>query len=416
MTGVAPSMDEVDVAIVGGGAAGVAALRRLAEAGKKVLLLEALDRLGGRAHTVHIAGLPIDMGAGWLHSAPRNPWVPIAEARGFELNRALPRWREQWREAGFPKAEQEAAWATFRTFSEALQRQNPPGDRAEALRPEDPSWHPYLDALSGVINGAAIAEMSAADWAAYDAASREVDWRVIAGYGALVSSHAAGLPVALATPVTAIDSTESRLRIETPRGTLRAGAAIVTVSTNVLASGAIALPGHDPVLHAASRLPLGLADKLFFALDRPEDVDADAHLLGNPHTAMTGAYTLRPFGRPIVEYMIGGIAARALEKEGLDGAANFAIEELCSLLGSEWRGRLRLIAGSAWGRETHILGGYSHALPGAHAERQVLRTPIDPRIHFAGEACSDADFSTAHGSYETGIAAAEALLAGREPA
>ncbi len=401
-------MHEVDVAVIGGGAAGIAALRTLAEAGRNVLLLEASDRLGGRAHTVNVAGMPLDLGAGWLHSAEHNPWVKIAEASGFVVDRTLPRWREQWRELGFSKAAQEGAGQAYAAFDEAMRHAR--SDRASDLLPPDGEWNAYLDALSGFINGAPMREMSVADWLAYDDAATETDWRVPDGYGALVAAHATRLPVALGTPATAIDRSGSKLRIETPRGTLAAGAAIVTVSTDVLASGAIELAGHDAILHAASQLPLGLADKLFLALDGDEDIDADAHLLGNPRATITGTYTLRPFGRPVIECMLGGEGARTMEKEGLEGAADFAIGELCALLGSDWRTRLRLIAGSAWGRETFVRGGYSHALPGQAEARKTLATPIDERIRFAGEACSLTEFSTVHGAYRTGIAAAKAAL------
>jgi monoamine oxidase len=402
-------MDEIDIAVIGGGAAGVAAARTLADAGREVLILEASDRLGGRAHTVHVAGLPIDLGAGWLHSAPKNPWVAIAEARGFTICRARPRWGEQWRGLGFSKAEQEGLWSAFAAFQEAMATP-PPSDLASDLLPPDGEWNASLDALSGYINGAPMREMSVADWRAYDEAAINVDWRVADGYGALVAAHAEGLRAALATPVTAIDPSGTRLRIETPRGAIIAQTAIVTVSTNVLASGAIHLPGHDTILHAASELPLGLADKLFFTLEDGEEIDANAHLLGNPRSAITGTYTLRPFGRPVVECMLGGEGARAMEQEGLDGAAAFAVGELCSLLGSEWRKKLRFVAGSAWGRETWVLGSYSHARPDKHGARKMLATPIDPRIRFAGEACSEGEFSTAHGAYNSGVAVAKALL------
>jgi monoamine oxidase len=402
-------MDQIDIAVIGGGAAGVAAARTLADAGREVLILEAGDRLGGRAHTVHVASVPFDLGAGWLHSAPKNPWVAIAEAHGFAVCRSRPRWGEQWRGLGFSKAEQDALWSAFEAFTEAM-RTPPLSDRASDLLPVDGEWNASLDALSGYINGAPMREMSVTDWRAYDEAAIDVDWRVAEGYGALVASHAAGLRVALATPMTAIDPSGTRLRIETQRGTVAANAAIVTVSTNVLASGALRLPGHDAILHAASELPLGLADKLFFMLEGGEEIDDNAHLLGKPRESITGTYTLRPFGRPIVECMLGGEGARVMEKAGLDGAAEFAIGELCGLLGSDWRGKLRFIAGSAWGRETHVLGGYSHALPGKHGAREVLRTPVDPRIRFAGEACSDDEFSTAHGAFNTGVVAAKALL------
>lgn len=402
-------MHEVEFAVIGGGAAGIAAARTLADAGREVLIVEASNRLGGRAHTVHVAGMPIDLGAGWLHSAPKNPWVGIAEARGFSVCRARPRWGEQWRGLGFSEAEQEAMWHAFEAFQQAMETP-PQSDRASDLLPAGGEWNTALDALSGYINGAPMREMSVTDWRAYDEAAINVDWRVIDGYGALVAAHAAGLRVALATPVTAIDCSATRLRLETPRGTITAGAAIVTVSTNVLASGAIALPGHDGILHAAAELPLGLADKLFFTLEDGEEIDDNAHLLGNPRASITGTYTLRPFGRPVVECMLGGEGARAMEKEGLDGAAAFAVGELCNLLGGEWRRKLRFVAGSAWGRENWVLGSYSHALPGQHNVRKVLATPVDPRIRFAGEACSEGEFSTAHGAHNSGVAAAKALL------
>lgn len=401
---------EVEVAVIGGGAAGIAALRTLADAGINALLLEADARLGGRVRTEHVAGMAVDLGAGWLHSAEHNPWVAIAEASGFAVDRSAARWREQWRNLGFPEADQAEAGAAFAALSEAMHAAPPPSDRVSDLLPADPKWHPYLDALSGFINGAPTHQMSAADWSAYDEAATDTNWRIPAGYGALVASHAAGLPVALATPVTAIDRSGTRLRIDTPRGTIIAAQAIVTVSTNVLASGGIALPGHDDVLHAASQLPLGLADKLFLSLEGGEDISDNAHMLGNPHSAVTGTYTLRPFGRPVIECMLGGEGAREMAERGLEGAGAFAIDELCALMGSEWRGRLKLIAGSCWARETHVLGSYSHALPGQAAARQALATPIDERIHFAGEACSPDEFSTAHGAYKTGVVAAQALL------
>ena len=239
------------------------------------------------------------MGAGWLHSATKNPWVSIAEARGFNVYRSPARWGEQWRELGASREEQQALWAAFEAFTAAMHTP-PPSDRASDLLPPDGEWNAALDALSGYINGAPMREMSVTDWLAYDEASIDINWRVLDGYGALVSSHATALPVALATPVTAIDTSNRQLRIETPRGAITANTAIVTVSTNVLASGAIRLPGHDAILHAASELPLGLADKLFFALEGGEEIDDNAHLLGNPRNACTGTVSYTHLTLPTI--------------------------------------------------------------------------------------------------------------------
>ncbi|SFI95840.1 monoamine oxidase [Sphingomonas sp. NFR04] len=412
LTGVRQGMQQFDVIVVGGGAAGIGAARTLADAGKEVLLVEADTRLGGRARTEHVDGMALDLGAGWLHSAEHNPWVEIAALHGFELDQTLPRWREQWRELGFSQAEQRDAARAYDAFETRLRKDPPPGDRAGAALVPDSAWSVWIDAISGFVNGVDTAKLSIADYLAYEDAATETDWRVPAGYGALVTAQAGCLRTALATPITAIDRSSIRLKLQTPRGTLEAAQVIVTVSTDILARGDIMLAGHDDLLHAAAALPLGLADKLFLAIDQGADeLEANAHLLGDPRSVITGTYTLRPFGRPIIEAMFGGDGARELAARGLQGAADFAIEELCALLGGKWRRRLRLLAGSAWSRETYIRGGYSHALPGRASARQVLGTPIDPRIRFAGEACSATEFSTVHGAYKTGVAAARALLA-----
>lgn len=405
-------MIHVEIAIIGAGAAGVGAARTLAASGRSVLLIEASDRVGGRAHTVRLAGHALDLGCGWLHSADRNPWVAIAEAAGHTVDRSPSSWGRQYRNLGFPPADQEAAAAAFERFDERLRRHPPASDRAaDALEP-GAEWNAYIDALSGYINGADLAALSVRDYLAYDDAASDANWRLPGGYGTLVASALPPVPLALACPVTEIDLTGRAIALATTRGTITADRVIVTVSTTVLASGAIggesALGEHR---HAAAMLPLGLADKLFLSLDGFDEIGADQHLLGDPHRADTGSYYLRSFGRPVIECFYGGSSAAALEREGLDGAAAFAIDELAALLGSDVRRRLRLLAGSAWARTDHIGGSYSHALPGQHDARTTLARPIDNRVFFAGEACSPTDFSTAHGALATGIAAAETALA-----
>ncbi len=98
-----------DVVIIGSGAADIGAARRFATSGLSTLLLEASQRIGGRAHTVNAAGLALDLGCGWLHSADRNPWVGIAEASGFTVDRRRPAWGQQYRDLGFSPEDQDAA-------------------------------------------------------------------------------------------------------------------------------------------------------------------------------------------------------------------------------------------------------------------------------------------------------------------
>jgi monoamine oxidase len=73
---------EEGVVVVGAGVAGLSAARRLAEHGVPVRLLEAADRVGGRAWTTRpdiLGGAPFDHGATWLHAARRNPLVDLAQ-------------------------------------------------------------------------------------------------------------------------------------------------------------------------------------------------------------------------------------------------------------------------------------------------------------------------------------------------
>lgn len=404
-------MNSVDIAIIGAGAAGVGAARRLNRRGLDVLLLEASARVGGRAWTHSVEDMPLDLGCGWLHSAERNPWVGIAEAAGFPVDRSTAAWGQQLRDLGFSPAEQEAANRAFAAWDSRLRSDPPPNDRAaDALPPGDP-WNAYVEALSGYINGAGLSDLSVADYLAYDDAASDANWRLPDGYGTLVASDLPPVPVALGTAVRRIREDATGLVLETPRGDIHARAAIVTVPTPVLARGELRLPGrHDDRCHAAAQLPLGLANKLFLRLEDAEAVPPESHLLGNPQSADTGSYYLRPFGRPVIECFFGGSGAAALEAEGPDASAAFARQELGALLGAGFARGLRLVAASAWGQADGFGGSYSHALPG-HAEARAVLAAPDDRLFFAGEACSRTDFSTAHGALTTGEAAAEAVLA-----
>src|SRR5437868_11537039 len=105
---------EVDVAVIGAGAAGIASARRLAaDRGVSLLVLEARERAGGRAWTVDADGIPMDLGCEWLHSADRNVLAPLAEERGFAINIRPPNWTTRLRYSGESEAA-EADWLAER--------------------------------------------------------------------------------------------------------------------------------------------------------------------------------------------------------------------------------------------------------------------------------------------------------------
>lgn len=401
----------IDILIIGAGAAGIAAGRRLGGAPLDVLIVEAAARSGGRAHTLWVEGMSLDLGCGWLHSANRNGWATLAEEQAEAIDRTPPAWRTQYADLGFSPAERAAAGEAFAAFDRRLRETPRASDRAaDALEPGN-EWNDYLEALSGFMNGAELGQLSVADYLAYADGDTGVNWRLPGGYGAFIAAQAAALPVHYETPIEEIDRSGPLLRARGPAGEIEARAVIVTVSSVVLARERLRFtPPLPDKVGAAQGLPLGFANKAFLGLDRPEPFEPDTQLLGDPRNPETGAYYLRPFGQPVIECFFGGAGARAAEAEGEGAALDFAVAQLVGLLGSDMRRRLRPLAELRWGTEPLILGAYSHALPGQAGARASLAAPVEDRIFFAGEACSAVDFSTAHGALETGKAAAVAAM------
>jgi monoamine oxidase len=404
---------DYDVAIIGAGAAGIGAARRLTGAGKSTVVLEASSRVGGRAWTEEIAGHPIDLGCGYLHSGDKNPWTAIAEASGFEVDRRAPAW--QGETLGLTAAESDAAEAAFGAWETRMRNIAARTDRAaDALEPNG-AWNAYLQALSGYISGAALEHISIADYLAYEDAATEINWRVPAGYGTLI---AASLPAVaslhLSTAVDAISLDESAVKLTTRSGILRARAVLVTVSTAVLAGNGIRLPPQlDQWRHAASLLPLGQDEKYVLEITGGDAFAPETHAMGNPRDACTGSYYIRPFGRPLIECFVGGDGARLRIEAGPAAAFAMAIDELAALFGDNVRRHVRPLVCSAWSRSGRIGGAYSHALPGHASARAQLARPFDERVFFAGEATRQGDFSTAHGAYASGMRAAEEMIAAR---
>jgi monoamine oxidase len=201
--------------------------------------------------------------------------------------------------------------------------------------------------------------------------------------------------------------------VHTPAGAVRARAAILTVSTAVLAGETLRLPVElASWREAASRLPLGRNEKLFLEIIGDAPFETESQVLGDPRDVRTGSYYLRPLGAPSIECFFGGEGARVVEEGGPAAAFDFAIAQLCALFGSDIRGTLRPLLASRWAQSQRIGGAYSYALPGHAEARRALAQPFDDRLFFAGEATHAGDFSTAHGAHDSGVrAAGEAIAA-----
>ncbi len=416
-----------DVVVIGAGVAGLAAAGALRRRGASVRVIEAGPRPGGRAWTSTppvLGGVPFDHGAAWLHAAEANPLVPLAQAAAFPaLDADARRSRHLRRDGSAASAEDLAAYrAAYDALTEAAAARAlsgaPDTTLAAALAaPGTEAWAPTVAAWEGAIIAAADADaLSLADWHANALHGRNLS--VPDGLGSLVRAvlePAAG-QVALVTPATRVRWQEKTgVAVETPRGTLTARAVIVTVSTGVLAAGAIGFdpPLPAPIEAAIAALPMGLLSKVALRA-------AGADRLGLPDSAsvfgqVSGearmVFHAWPFGRDHVVGFIGGRAAWALARAGAAAAEDFARAELAALLGH--RAAQALAPGAVvteWGTDQPFLGAYCYARPGGAAARRALAEPLGGgRLVFAGEACHAGFGGTVAGAFLSGVEAAQAV-------
>ena len=226
--------------IVGAGAAGIAAARRIAAAGRKFMLLEAADHIGGRCITeTRPSACRIDRGAHWIHAPDLNPLTKLDAAARLEVYPAPASQKVRIGRRYAREGELEDLLAlqvrANRAIADAARKADGPASRR--CRTTSATGGNRSNFMLGpFVCGKDLAQLSAVDFA--KAADRNTAAFCRQGLGTLIAAFAEGLPVKLSTPVTA-DRHPARRHVETPKGTITARAAIVTVSTNVIASGGI---------------------------------------------------------------------------------------------------------------------------------------------------------------------------------
>lgn len=407
-----------DIAVIGAGAAGLAAGLQLQASGTRLIVLEARHRIGGRAYTdTDTLGLPFDCGAHWLHAAAQNPFTTIADQLGIRYARHLS-WADVLRFGGGGPLPEDVQAEARSYIEEVLVRLHAAGQSepeaafADFLDPAN-RWNPLLRHIIGQITSHDPEDCSTRDYGRYQEDGG--DFPVEDGYGTLVARHAAGLPVTLSTPVTRIDWSGADVKIDTPRGTVSARAIILAVPVNVLLAGGIRFePALPPsLMDALYDCPMGVSEKLAVLLDRP--IEGLGHLYGDVFDLNTPARTpfnlhINPFGRPLLVSHMAGSYGRELEQAGDDEVEALALEAMANAFGSDARKRVVKMLRTHWASDPFTRGGYSHARPGRAASRLTFSEPVGDRIFLAGEHCSIPFFSTVHGAHLSGIVAAEKAI------
>lgn len=398
------------IAIIGAGAAGIAAARRLEELRQDYVLLEAKPFVGGRCVTDHMTlGVPIDLGAHWFHSPGINPLVGYADQLGIRYDRTALAGRYSRNGAWLSDAEQAACEAYVEECFARIARFE--GDVAiSELFPDTSSpWHDVFLAEQCAKQGVESGASSSRDFANY--VWEGDDCPVTDGFGTLLAKLAEGLNIRVAAPVKRIDWSGRDIKLATPDGVLTAQRIILATPTAILHDGidfSPALPGWKR--RAIADLPMGSCNKVALRFSRPVFGDCPPSLIlpmRGAHEAVE--FVIRESGAEIATCLINGPLGKELAAEGHQAMANYALERLVEMFGNEVRHAASppyVIAD--WDHDPYIRGCYSAARVGRADARAELVMPIDDRLFFAGEACSLNYMGDVHGAWFTGIAAAEA--------
>lgn len=429
-------MSTFDTIVIGAGMSGVTSARMLHDAGQRVVVVEARDRVGGRMHTDRSAGFPVDLGASWIHGINGSPLWALAQALGIPT---LEYTVGSFQVGGRPMEVFDGSGAAM--DADAVQTWNADVSHVDRLLLAEiaasRTGESYVDVTERALDRSGLAaeridevreffrhrvEEQCGAWIG-DLDAHGLDEDAIdgdevifpRGYDEIPRRIAAGLDIRLGQRVTEVSRSGGRVTITTDRGALTAHRVIVTVPLGVLQAGSIRFdpPLPDSVTGPIRRLGMGVFNKVF--LQFPErfwdeetyviralgEAGADWHSWYDV-TAVSGIPTLLtfaagPFGRRMQERADAEVAAHAaapLRRLYGPGAG----EPI-----AHWVTR--------WGHDPFSLGSYSHLPVGSsHGDHDALAGPVDDVLHFAGEATWGSEPATVGAAYLSGHRAAERIL------
>jgi monoamine oxidase len=402
-----------DIVIIGAGAAGIAAARRVAAAGRQFLLLEATDHVGGRCITdTRTFGVPYDRGAHWIHMPDINPVAKLV-SRGLDIYPAPPNQKVRIGRRYAREGELEDFLSfqvrSNRAIRDAARKADVPC--TQALPNDLGDWRQTIEFMLGPYGCAKdLAQVSAADYA--KSAEREVDAFCRQGFGALLAKLAEGIPVKLSTPVTAIDWRQN-IAVVTPAGTIAARGLIITASTSLMTSGKIKFTPDLPKrqLDACEKLSLGSYDHIALELaGNPLGLQSDDLVFEKSSGTRTAAIIGNVSGTPLCMVEVAGSFGRELSAKGEPAMVDFATEWLAGLYGADVKKAIKRTHATRWNDQPWTLGAFSAAAPGAQGARRILMEPLRDAIWFAGEAVHETLWGTVGGAWESGDRAADAAM------
>jgi monoamine oxidase len=412
--GAAPLPREADIVVIGAGAAGIAAARRIMAANRKVIVVEASNQIGGRCQTdVSTFDVPFDRGARWMHNPETNPMIKLARSAGLEITSAPQGQKIRIGRRNARPGETEE-------FLAALVRANRAIDDAArrfdvscaSVLPKDLGvWADTAEfALGASFSGKDLKDVSVVD--KVRAQDRNTAIACRQGLGTLIAKLGEQVPVSLSTPANRIVWGSRDVSVETSAGKILARAAVITVSSNVLAAGNIKFASELPkrTLDAASKLSLGSYDRIALQMPgNPLGLARDDIVIEQSNSMKTALIYANIGGSSLCSIDVGGSFGRDLSAQGEAAMVAFAKEWLTKLFGSDVAAAVKKSSATRWNAAPFALGAMSAASPGGQSSRKVLSEPIGC-MYLAGEATHETLWGTIDGAWESGERAAEAAL------
>lgn len=418
-----------DVIVIGAGMSGLAAAKDLQSKGKKVILLEAQNAIGGRTVTDRSLGVPLDLGASWIHGVNKNPIAAIASTLNLATSPtnydAIQRYDYDGREitdtedtlldknynmlmAGVRKAQRTAKQdqslgVTINSIN-ATKTYTPFEQRAIQYSVNTEIEHDYT---------ADVSVMSLKYWD-QDSAFGGQDVLITQGYDQITSYLASGLDIRLSTIVTEINYAKTTVSVVTSNGTYTAPKVIITTPLGVLKKGVIKFTPSLPSSYtsAISRLGMGLLNKLYlrFPYKFWNNQEQLLGYIGLEKGRWAEWYDLQHVtNQPILLGFNAASFAATAEAYTDQQTVASAMSVLRTIYGAASPDPLGYKI-TRWGKNSWSFGSYSYvALGSSPSDCDVFTKSINSRLYFAGEHTNRAYIGTVHGAYLSGLRASRQI-------